>query len=567
MPKRSDVFISYDRKSSAAETKSLASDLEAAGFSTWWDTQNMRGGDDFHDAIDKNLDLCKAAIIIWTEESIKSKWVRSEADHALRLDKLINTHVQGVDPAAIPKPFNQIHSVALEDRAAIIGALRPYVGRKRRTKLAKINAPLTQVSGGAPEVAPVSEPEPKPRPRFSRSAGFLTVGLIAVGLAGLAYALWPGSAVPQWSFDNKGAFLGEDIPLAWTYEPPEPGMPVRFEVESGEGTKFEPAMCTDAHHYYVGNVNATRAWRLRAVADCAAKAPVSDWSAPIVVTQYDSVFQRIKAKGEANIYVSNSQDQDLFKWGDQGFDIDLTNLVLRDLSARIGREVKLVLNAVDWSKLLPEAGAGNADFSISSITSRAYREDENKIRFSDPYFCTTHALMYRRGTPDGDIADMVMGKIVGAQRNSTNYRLADLLSQGGRFKLEAFENTESLKNALRASRIDFAVTDTSFAQSAQLDTRLSNGVDQIEFKEFGPRDVPPSMQDETTQSYAIAVRKGEIELLGAINETIEGAKADGELKILFDHAAKAYEIAHGYKPGSRNLGERPWECASQAGAP
>lgn len=84
--KRPDVFISYDRQSSAEETKSLAGDLESAGFSTWWDTQNMRAGDDFHDAIDKNLDLCKAAIIIRTPESIKSKWVRAEADHALRLE-------------------------------------------------------------------------------------------------------------------------------------------------------------------------------------------------------------------------------------------------------------------------------------------------------------------------------------------------------------------------------------------------------------------------------------------------------------------------------------------------
>jgi ABC-type amino acid transport substrate-binding protein len=383
------------------------------------------------------------------------------------------------------------------------------------------------------------------------------------GLAGLAYAFWPVAAVPQWSFDNKPFFLGEDVPLAWTYEPPRPGIPLRFEVESGEGEGggFKPATCTDARHYYVGNVNATRSWRLRAVADCAAKTPVSDWSAPIIVTQYDSVYQRIKAKGEADIFVSNSQDQDMFKWGDQGFDIDLTNLILRELSTRMGEEVKLMLNAVDWKKLLPEAGSGNADFSISSITKRAYREEENGITFSNPYFCTTHALMYRAGTPDGAIAAMVAGRIVGAQRDSTNYRLAEALAEHDAFKLEAFDNTESLKNALRASRIDFAVTDTSFAQSVQLDTRLADGVDQIEFKEFGPADMPPFLRDEATQDYAIAVRKGEIELLGVINATIEKAKADGELKVLFDKAAKAYEAAHNFKPGSRNLGPRPWECA------
>ena len=57
--KRPDIFISYDRKSSAEETKKLARDLEAAGFSTWWDTQNMRAGDDFYEAIDKHLNLAR----------------------------------------------------------------------------------------------------------------------------------------------------------------------------------------------------------------------------------------------------------------------------------------------------------------------------------------------------------------------------------------------------------------------------------------------------------------------------------------------------------------------------
>lgn len=75
--KRPDIFVSYDRKSSAEETEKLARDLEAAGFSTWWDTQNIRAGDDFYEAIDQHLDLCKAAIIIWTPESARSKWVRA----------------------------------------------------------------------------------------------------------------------------------------------------------------------------------------------------------------------------------------------------------------------------------------------------------------------------------------------------------------------------------------------------------------------------------------------------------------------------------------------------------
>lgn len=73
---------------------------------------------------------------------------------------------------------------------------------------------------------------------------------------------------------------------------------------------------------------------------------------------------------------------------------------------------------------------------------------------------------------------------------------------------------------------------------------------------------------EAVQDYAIAVRRRDRAAGRHRCDHRQGAKADGELKALFDKAAKAYEIAHGYKSGSRNLGARPWECASQsAGTP
>ncbi len=93
----------------------------------------------------------------------------------------------------------------------------------------------------------------------------------------------------------------------------------------------------------------------------------------------------------------------------------------RDLSERMGRDVKLILNAVEWKRLLPQAGSGVADFAISSITKRPYREQEFPIRFSESYFCTTHALLYRSDSPDRPIREMIAGKTVGAQSDTTNY--------------------------------------------------------------------------------------------------------------------------------------------------
>ena len=214
--------------------------------------------------------------------------------------------------------------------------------------------------------------------------------LAAVLLAGLAVWAYPaGGVVPQWAFDKKPVYLGERIPLAWTYQLPASAAAVHFEVESRAAGMFRLEACTDAEHYHVDRINATREWRVRAVADCETRAPLSKWSQAIEVTQYDSIYQRIKSKGQVDIFVSTSQDQDFFKWGDQGFDVELAKLIVRDLSARMGRELKLVRRPVSWEKLLPAADDASADLSISTITKTSQREKKFSIQFSDSYYCTT----------------------------------------------------------------------------------------------------------------------------------------------------------------------------------
>jgi hypothetical protein len=115
------VFISYFKPEHSL-TQALADDISAAGLSVWWDTQ-LLPDDRFRAVIDAEIESCARAIIIWTPESIQRDWVISEAEHAHRLGKLINTFAAGLDPVYIPKPFGQINAVALEDRQKIIAAL------------------------------------------------------------------------------------------------------------------------------------------------------------------------------------------------------------------------------------------------------------------------------------------------------------------------------------------------------------------------------------------------------------------------------------------------------------
>jgi hypothetical protein len=126
-----DVFISYAAQQRAL-TEGVARAVEDSGYSVWWDT-DLLANQSFRNEIDKQLDASRAVIIIWTPQSVGSQWVLAEADHAWRQGKLINTHTADLPPHAIPKPFNQIHAVAVTDAAAVMAAVQNVCGLGSRS--------------------------------------------------------------------------------------------------------------------------------------------------------------------------------------------------------------------------------------------------------------------------------------------------------------------------------------------------------------------------------------------------------------------------------------------------
>src|SRR5205814_6105833 len=71
------VFLSYDRDDSD-KARILASALERAGHSVWWDL-HVRGGAQFSKVIEEALKAADAVVVLWSKDSIDSAWVRDEA--------------------------------------------------------------------------------------------------------------------------------------------------------------------------------------------------------------------------------------------------------------------------------------------------------------------------------------------------------------------------------------------------------------------------------------------------------------------------------------------------------
>lgn len=100
-----DIFISYSRIDKPWVEK-LATALETAGYSVWWDV-DLLPGQSFEDAIKEHLDNARCVVTVWSEASVNSLWVREESSQALSRGILVPVHYQSV---ALPMPFGRIHT-------------------------------------------------------------------------------------------------------------------------------------------------------------------------------------------------------------------------------------------------------------------------------------------------------------------------------------------------------------------------------------------------------------------------------------------------------------------------
>ncbi len=72
-----DVFLSYARED-AARAEQVARGLAESGVDVFWDNE-IPPGTTWADYIEQKLTQCKALIVLWSEHSTKSQWVREEA--------------------------------------------------------------------------------------------------------------------------------------------------------------------------------------------------------------------------------------------------------------------------------------------------------------------------------------------------------------------------------------------------------------------------------------------------------------------------------------------------------
>ena len=89
-----DVFISYASED-RARAHALATQLEARGWSVWWD-RKIVAGDAFDETIERELDGARCVVVLWSANSITSEWVKNEAAAAAEHGTLVPAQIDAV---------------------------------------------------------------------------------------------------------------------------------------------------------------------------------------------------------------------------------------------------------------------------------------------------------------------------------------------------------------------------------------------------------------------------------------------------------------------------------------
>ena len=224
-----------------------------------------------------------------------------------------------------------------------------------------------------------------------------------------------------------------------------------------------------------------------------------------------------------------------------GVDVDIMNLV----GEKLGKKVEF--ENTTFSVIIDNVAEGKVcDVGAAGITVTDARKE--KVDFSDTYFTSVQYVIYKDGTmtpdgKDGDVDyilwDSLAGKKIGVQRDTTGDIYVDgeinakedfdgvLFGTGA--TLSRFDNAQVAADAINANQIDVVVVDKL---PASYIVEKNSGYECAALYYAGADGEAPS---PTEESYAICVKKGNDELLNAINEVLAELGSEGVENLIKEH--------------------------------
>ncbi|GAB7036459.1 MULTISPECIES: basic amino acid ABC transporter substrate-binding protein [Catenuloplanes] len=190
-----------------------------------------------------------------------------------------------------------------------------------------------------------------------------------------------------------------------------------------------------------------------------------------------------------------------------GFDVALVDLVAK----KLGVTQEIIDTPFEGIKSGSDLNAGKCDIAAAGMTIT----DERKqvLDFSDPYFDATQALAVLTGNQVKTLEELA-GKRVGVQGGTTgeDYIKTQVEQKSLDIEVVSYKDLAAQQQALATKQVDAAVNDLPVWNEY-----IKNNVGKVEV----------AAGFDTGEQYGFAVKKGNAELLKAVNESLAAARADG----------------------------------------
>jgi hypothetical protein len=142
-----DIFLSYSSQDRPV-VEVLARALSERGWSVWWDTR-IDSGQQWDLELETQIERARCVVVLWSPNSVKSKWVRDEAQEGLAKKALIPALI---GQTKIPFGYRRLQTANLIDWR--VGAEHDGFNRLSAGITRALGAPDPNAKFGAPATVP-----------------------------------------------------------------------------------------------------------------------------------------------------------------------------------------------------------------------------------------------------------------------------------------------------------------------------------------------------------------------------------------------------------------------------
>ena len=189
-----------------------------------------------------------------------------------------------------------------------------------------------------------------------------------------------------------------------------------------------------------------------------------------------------------------------------GIDVEIARAVAQSMG------MELAVEDMAFDSIIPALLSGKADIGAAGMT--VTEERQATVDFTDTYVTASQAIIIKADNTEIAGPADVEGKVIGVQLGTTGDLYASDVTQTVVRYNKGFEAVQ----ALSQGKIDAVIIDDQVAKALAADNADVNVLDE----------------PFTTEEYAIAVKKGNTELVESIDAALAELKESGQLQQIVD---------------------------------